>query len=132
MPKDERPKILVVDDDERVLIALEGVLEEAGYDTTTAWGGREALRMIQLRSFDLVLLDEYLPDLASEEILQELRSRSDKTPVALLRSSGGTDYEPAACSGWGTCCLVFKGTPEKIAKCVGEFLSHLHVPAGFP
>jgi len=44
-------KILIVDDDERVLIELERLLESEGYSTATAWGGREALALSEKKMF---------------------------------------------------------------------------------
>ena len=58
---DQRPKILIVDHDEHVLIALERVLESEGYCTVTAWSGREALQVLGKADFDLLLVDEQLP-----------------------------------------------------------------------
>ena len=60
---DARPRILIIDDDENVLIALERLLEGAGYCTATAWSGKEALDTLQKSEFDLLLVDEHLPDL---------------------------------------------------------------------
>src|SRR5439155_15555861 len=60
---EQRHRVLVVDDDESVLTLLNQLLEEAGYETTTAWGGREAIEILRQSVFDLVLLDDYLPDL---------------------------------------------------------------------
>jgi CheY-like chemotaxis protein len=55
-------RILIVDDDEDVLIALERLLEGEGYNTATAWSGKEALALSQSSKFDLLLVDEHLGD----------------------------------------------------------------------
>src|SRR5205814_3713976 len=49
---EHRPRVLVVDDDESVLTVLNRLLEEAGYETTTAWGGREAIEILRKSTFD--------------------------------------------------------------------------------
>ena len=71
-------KILIVDDDERVLIDLERLLESEGYSTATAWGGREALALSQKTRFDLLLVDEHLADLDSTTLLEGLRRSQPK------------------------------------------------------
>ena len=48
-------KILVADNDEDVLVALEGILEEGGYATTTALSSAEACKLLSGGSFDVFL-----------------------------------------------------------------------------
>ena len=48
-------KVLIVDDDEQVLMTLEALLEEAGYDTATAWGASEGQELLRARNFDVCL-----------------------------------------------------------------------------
>src|SRR5262249_43099602 len=68
-------KILIVDDDERVLIELERLLEGEGYSTATAWSGREALALSEKARFDLLLLDEHVGDLEFEALRRGLALR---------------------------------------------------------
>lgn len=73
-------KILIVDDDEAVLIALERILEGEGYRTVTAWSGREALQLADNSQFDLMLVDEHLADVEITTLCDELDRRQ---PAAL-------------------------------------------------
>lgn len=75
--KTERHKILVADCHGDMLIVLEKLLEDAGFDTTTVWTASEALRLVDSYAFDLVLLSEHLPDARCEEMLQVLRKRGE-------------------------------------------------------
>jgi len=68
-------RILIVDDDAEVLIALERMLEGEGYSTVTAWSGREALLLADRGRFDVLLLDEHLADLEVGELCEELLRR---------------------------------------------------------
>ena len=68
-------KILIVDDDEDVLMALECLLEEEGYSTVTAWSGKEALALSDRGQFDLLLVDEHGADVNFDVLLSELRLR---------------------------------------------------------
>ena len=68
-----RRKILIADCDEHVLINLERLLEDAGYDTATAWNAKEFRHLVNSRVFDLVLLNEYLPNAEYEDLLQTLQ-----------------------------------------------------------
>jgi CheY-like chemotaxis protein len=68
-------KILIVDDDEDVLIALERLLEGEGYSTATAWSGQEALALSEKLQFDLLLVDEHLSDVDAPALFEELVTR---------------------------------------------------------
>ncbi len=70
---DTRARILIIDDDEHVLMALERVLESEGYCTATAWSGQEALEILRKSDFDLLLVDEHLPDLNVVSLIKDLQ-----------------------------------------------------------
>jgi two-component system, OmpR family, KDP operon response regulator KdpE len=80
-------RILVIDDDEQVLISLQCLLENEGYETTVAWSGQEGLALLQSKGFDLVLLDDYLRDIEHEEIFNEIRGMGTQPLVILTESS---------------------------------------------
>ncbi|MCL5670440.1 MAG: response regulator, partial [Acidobacteria bacterium] len=79
-------RILVIDDDEQVLISLEYLLENEGYETTVAWSGQEGLALLRSNVFDVVLLDDYLRDIEHEEIFNEIREMAIQ-PVVILTES---------------------------------------------
>jgi DNA-binding response OmpR family regulator len=79
-------RILIVDDDEDALIGLERTLEDAGFVTTTAWSGEEALRLSDEGPFDLLLIDEHLCDLNSPMLERVLRVAQPKAALLLMRT----------------------------------------------
>ena len=108
--------ILIVDDDEDTLIAQEALLEDAGYHTTTAWGGEEGLKALESGSFDLILLDDYLPGVDASLLLQQARAAN--LPVLVL----STRLLPpeAMLSG---CETVHKWTPDAVRNKVDRILA---------
>jgi len=56
----DRPRVLLVDDDERNLLAVESILEDVG-EIVTARSGEEALRHLLKGEFAVILLDVYMP-----------------------------------------------------------------------
>lgn len=67
------PRVLIVDDDESVRAFAERVLHRAGYETTVAGGGPEALKMAELQApFDLLLADVVMPDMYGDELARRL------------------------------------------------------------
>jgi CheY-like chemotaxis protein len=125
-PPSDRKRLLVVDDDEQMLIALERLLEDAGYDTTTAWSGQEALRLLRQRSFDFILLDDYLPGVTTEEILRQLQRMPGKAPVVIMQSSTLPDDLAANYARLGACYFLRKREPKEIVNLVDKYFSHSH------
>jgi DNA-binding NtrC family response regulator len=66
-------KILIADNDEDVLIALEHVLETGGYATATAFSPDEAAQLLGQGGFDLCVLDDYLSEKDSVGLLAGFR-----------------------------------------------------------
>lgn len=82
MSEDERPRVLVVDDEERVAQTYELRLGDE-YDTDVALSGDEALDIID-ESFDVVLLDRRMPGTTGDEVLEEIRKRGLDCRVVML------------------------------------------------
>lgn len=87
----KRFRILLVDDEERILRFLASKLKASGYEVITAQNGMEALERITLQQPDLVVLDLLLPKMHGFDVLKELRSFSS-VPVIIL-SALGADAE---------------------------------------
>lgn len=82
----DRPRILVVDDDEDIRTIVRTLLEHAGYETSAASGGREALERIAAAPPDLVLLDVGMPEMSGWQVCTALRSRpaTASLPIVML------------------------------------------------
>ena len=83
---DSKVKILLVDDHEENLTALEAILDNPTYDLVMCTSGRQALRHLLNTDFALVLLDVMMPDLDGFELatLIHQRERSKHTPIIFL------------------------------------------------
>ena len=75
-----RAKILIVDDDRDILLGLENRITWMGHEAVTADNGKDALRLIEQREFDLALLDLELPGLSGLEILERVNGASHSEP----------------------------------------------------
>ncbi len=81
----ERPRVLVVDDDERNLLAISTVLEDVG-DIVVAKSGEGALRHLLKGEFAVILLDVFMPGMDGYETAQIIRSREQtkRIPIVFL------------------------------------------------
>ncbi|RME77100.1 MAG: DNA-binding response regulator [Chloroflexi bacterium] len=80
------PRILVVDDDKKIVRLVRSYLEQAGYDVLTAYDGETALHAIRRDRPDLVVLDLMLPDRDGWDITRLVRSDPAlaKLPIIML------------------------------------------------
>ena len=87
MPK----RILVVDDDENILNLERTILEQKGFEVTSAAGGAEALEILASRVFDLVLLDVMMPEMDGFTVCRKIKGdpRLKEMPVIFLTAKGG-------------------------------------------
>jgi PAS domain S-box-containing protein len=81
--KPERARVLLVDDDERNLLAVATVLEDLG-DVVLARSGEEALRHLLKGEFAVILLDVYMPGMDGYETAQIIRSRDQTKGIPIV------------------------------------------------
>ncbi|MBO9576639.1 MAG: response regulator [Sphingobium sp.] len=81
----DRARVLVVDDDERNLLAIKTVIEDIA-DVVIARSGEEALRHLLKGDFSVILLDVYMPGMDGYETAQLVRSREQtkRIPIVFL------------------------------------------------
>ena len=99
-------KILIAEDEERIVSFLEKGLRANGYATEVAMDGEEALRLARSGAFDLLILDLGLPVRDGFDVLRQLRDENRRLPVVILTArdtvgdtvegleSGADDYIP--------------------------------------
>jgi DNA-binding response OmpR family regulator len=77
-------RILVVEDEASIALALEDDLKKEGYEVELARDGDTASRRAREQPFDLILLDVMLPKLDGFEVCRELRRARVRTPILML------------------------------------------------
>jgi CheY-like chemotaxis protein len=94
-------KILLVDDNEVLLIAIRGLLRLMGHTTDVARNGREALEATSLHRYDVVLLDIQMPEMGGYEAARTLRTDFPAgTPPRIIGFSGeSADRDSYVASG---------------------------------
>ncbi len=84
-------RVLVVDDEPRILKFLNIRLQASGYEVLTADSGFEALEQVQAQEPDLVVLDVLMPKKDGFETLKELRAFSSVPVIILSAKEASTD-----------------------------------------
>ena len=101
MSERKMAKILIVDDEEDVRIALQQVLERAGYEVSVAATGNEGLDLLNKERADLVITDVIMPGIDGITTARKIREKYRGTRIIVISGGGKAapePYEPDAIS----------------------------------
>ncbi len=83
-------KILLVDDEQEIVSILSELLEDLDHEVTTAVNGQEALEKLENDKFDVMILDNQMPILTGEDVLNELYPDNKPEGLKIIFASGQT------------------------------------------
>jgi DNA-binding response OmpR family regulator len=92
-------KILIAEDADRISSFISKGLQSAGYVTTVATSGDQALAILKSSQFDLLILDIGLPGKDGFEVMQELRGTGNEIPILVLTARDSVDDTVASFDG---------------------------------
>jgi CheY-like chemotaxis protein len=126
-------RIFLVEDDAWIRTFLRDVLSDEGYLVSEAADGRTALRMVQERVPDLMLLDLAMPEVTGREVLHELRRNRRTRNLPVLVMSAYTRVLPPDEAGFASGViskpLVVANLLEEIRRVLGEEGSNRSTPS---
>lgn len=113
-----KKKILVVDDEENIVFALQLLLNKAGYTVETASSGKKALLQYSEFDPDVVLLDIMMPELDGYETAKRIRELDglSKTKIIFLTAKGTIYDKMKAYENGGDDFIVKPCSNEKILE----------------
>ena len=91
MKNNESKKILIVDDESEMRVALETTLKREKFQLICAEDGKQALDKMEDDDFDLILTDVRMPKVNGLELLRAVKERSPKTQVVMMTAYGTID-----------------------------------------
>jgi two-component system alkaline phosphatase synthesis response regulator PhoP len=118
-------KILIAEDEPNIVISLEFLLKEAGYEVAIARDGSQALSLAGTLRPDLIVLDVMLPALNGFDVCRRIRDdREAKHTKVLMLTARGRDSEVAKGMAAGADAYMTKPFATKeLVKVVAELLS---------
>jgi CheY-like chemotaxis protein len=118
--KDSKIRVLVVDDDVKILRFIRSSLTLAGYDVATVTSGEEALKLVESDKPDIMLLDIYMPIMDGFEVLERIHSTLELPIVAFSAHASAADR--ALCLG--ACRFLAKPfRPDELIKVINSVLN---------
>ncbi len=112
-------RVLIADDEPNIVISLEFLMEQAGYEIKVATNGQEALDLARSFHPDLMLLDVMVPLKSGYEVCQQLKSEPATRDIKVVMvSAKGRDVEVAKALELGADAYITKpfSTRELVAK----------------
>jgi DNA-binding response OmpR family regulator len=82
--QENKKRILIVDDEVKIVEVIKSYLEKSNYETYEAYDGKQALTIYETKRPDLIILDLMLPDISGEEICERIRNTTSRVPIIML------------------------------------------------
>jgi DNA-binding response OmpR family regulator len=86
-----KTRILLVEDDPGIIVTLQRLLAEEGYDALVEKRGDKGLERAKAEDFDVILCDLKLPGLSGLDLVRELHACNPRLPIILMTAHGTTE-----------------------------------------
>ena len=123
-------RVLVVDDDPMVCMAIEIYLERHGFEVTIADGGDTGLRALEDSSFDLMIVDIFMPHMRGFESIRIFHERAPSIPLVAMSGyafanldAPAPDFLRMALELGAARCLRKPFTPAALLTVINECLA---------
>lgn len=124
------PRILVVDDDPMVGATIEVLLRRQGFDVTLADGGEAGLSALETQTFDVMLVDIFMPHMRGFESIRIFHERAPTIPLIAMSgyafassASPSPDFLRMALELGAMRCLRKPFTPDLLLTTIRECLA---------
>jgi len=114
-------KILLVDDEIKIVEFVKAYLEDSNYKVFTAYDGEEALQKFDELNPDLVVLDLMLPKISGEQVCQTIRKKS-RIPIIMLTAKSQEDDKITGFNIGADDYLTKPFSPKELVARVGSLL----------
>jgi len=115
--------VLVVDDEPALCALLVTMLQDAGHQTMHAANGRQALRMLKEKKFDLVICDILMPEYDGLELMMDMKKGLLSVPVVAMSGGGEAASFPyfKMAKGLGAAAVLGKPfTKDQLSAAIAE------------
>lgn len=116
--------ILVVDDEPRALDSLVEMLKLSGYNAFAACGGKEAVKQLQARKYDLMLLDLNMPDIDGQKVMEHVNSNHQGVDVIIVSGEATFDHATQALRRGAQDFLRKPFAPDELLRSVSNVIEH--------
>ncbi len=84
-------RVLVIDDEKLILDMIKSKLEKSNFDVTATNSSKDAIKLLDLMDFEVILLDLMMPNITGLELLQMIKEKKSDIPVIMITAHGSID-----------------------------------------
>lgn len=124
MDSSKKTRVLLVDDEPNILVPLEFLMLQQGYDVELAYNGQEALVKMERAIPNIVVLDIMMPEMDGFEVTRQIRNNAkfDKTHIIFLTAKGTDEDKMTGYSKGGEIYLTKPFDNENLVQTVKELI----------
>jgi CheY-like chemotaxis protein len=122
-------RVLVVDDDAMVRVAIELCLQRQGFEVTVADGAETGMKALEQTTFDVMLVDIFMPHMRGFEAIRVFHERAPATPLVAMSGYAFASFDTPSPDFFrmtlelgASLCLRKPFTPDALLKAVNECL----------
>lgn len=123
------PRVLVVDDDPMVSMAIEVCLQRQGMEVTVADGGETGMRELASATYDVMIVDIFMPHMRGFESIRMFHERAPQIPLIAMSGyafanadTSSPDFLRMTLELGAACCLRKPFTPKALLAAVNDCL----------
>lgn len=126
MNTSSKTRILLVDDEPNILIPVEFLMTQQGYDVDKAYDGLEALKKMENNVPNLVILDVMMPEMDGFEVARQIRNNAkfDKTQIIFLTAKGTDEDKMNGYSTGGEVYITKPFDNDYLVDAVNELMAY--------
>jgi len=119
---ENKPRILIVEDDENIRKTMKNILQQRGYETDTAKTGREAEQKAKAKLYNMALLDIKLPDMDGTQLLAKLHKNTPKMVKIMVTGYPSLENATEALNQGADAYVIKPVKPAKLLELIQEKL----------
>ena len=122
----EAAKVLIVDDEPNIVLAIEFLLQREGYHTEKAYDGLQALEKVTLFQPDIVILDVMMPGMNGFELGQMIRQMPalEHTKIIFLTAKGTQNDKQAGYASGAEAYMIKPFDNDALVTTVNEMMAY--------
>jgi DNA-binding NtrC family response regulator len=116
----DKHTVLIVDNCDEILRSLQKEFHRAGFETRVTWSGHEALEWLKAGNIDVLVVDDYLPDLHYSDFLVRVGRLRSRRPIIVMQDRAPTPADLRHYDSLGASLVVDKRFPERVRQAVAS------------
>jgi CheY-like chemotaxis protein len=116
----EKKAVLIIDNDERIQVLFQNLLQDLGFETRTTWSGYEALGLLETGGVDVLVVDDYVADLHVDDLLKRVGHFPIQPWIIVIQATAPSEKSIRQYALLGSLSVVRKHHVAEVCKAVSS------------